>query len=142
MQQQWRDGKENVAQNTPIGDETSTGINNPYFVVYNNLNGNTRDRVYGNLRLKYDILKGLSLQIRSGLDVYSDKRTMRHAVTSQSFFNGYYQEDDVSFMEINNDFLLSYRLPDEAVRNFGFSISAGGNMMNQISKRLGPLHRN
>ena len=70
-------------------------------------------------RLKYDILKGLSLQIRSGLDVYSDKRTMRHAVTSQSFFNGYYQEDDVSFMEINNDFLLSYRLPDEAVRNFG-----------------------
>lgn len=139
MQQQWRDGKENVAQNTPIGDETSTGINNPYFVVYNNLNGNTRDRVYGNLRLKYDILKGLSLQIRSGLDVYSDKRTMRHAVTSQSFFNGYYQEDDVSFMEINNDFLLSYRLPDEAVRNFGFSISAGGNMMNQISKRLGAI---
>lgn len=139
LQQQWRDGKENVAQNTPIGDETSTGINNPYFVVYNNLNGNTRDRVYGNLRLKYDILKGLSLQIRSGLDVYSDKRTMRHAVTSQSFFNGYYQEDDVSFMEINNDFLLSYRLPDEAVRNFGFSISAGGNMMNQISKRLGAI---
>ena len=116
LQQQWRDGKENVAQNTPIGDETSTGINNPYFVVYNNLNGNTRDRVYGNLRLKYDILKGLSLQIRSGLDVYSDKRTMRHAVTSQSFFNGYYQEDDVSFMEINNDFLLSYRLPD-MIRN-------------------------
>ena len=139
LQQQWRDGKENVAQNTPIGDETSTGINNPYCVVYNNLNGNTRDRVYGNLRLKYDILKGLSLQIRSGLDVYSDKRTMRHAVTSQSFFNGYYQEDDVSFMEINNDFLLSYRLPDEAVRNFGFSISAGGNMMNQISKRLGAI---
>ena len=139
LQQQWRDGKENVAQNTPIGDETSTGINNPYFVVYNNLNGNTRDRVYGNLRLKYDILKGLSLQIRSGLDVYSDNRTIRHAVTSQSFFNGYYQEDDVSFMEINNDFLLSYRLPDEAVRNFGFSISAGGNMMNQISKRLGAI---
>ena len=70
LQQQWRDGKENVAQNTPIGDETSTGINNPYFVVYNNLNGNTRDRVYGNLRLKYDILKGLSLQIRSGLSYF------------------------------------------------------------------------
>ncbi len=83
--------------------------------------------------------RGCLYKIRSGLDVYSDKRTMRHAVTSQSFFNGYYQEDDVSFMEINNDFLLSYRLPDEAVRNFGFSISAGGNMMNQISKRLGAI---
>ena len=139
LQQQWCDGKENIAQNTPVGDETSTKINNPYFVVYNNLNGNTRDRIYGNLRLKYDILKGLSLQIRSGLDVYSDKRTMRHAVTSQSFFNGYYQEDDISFMEVNNDFLLSYRLPDEAVKNFGFSISTGGNMMNQISKRLGAI---
>ncbi len=139
LRQQWRDGKENIAQNTPIGNETSTGINNPYFVAYNNLNGNTRDRVYGNLRLKYDILQGLSLQIRSGLDVYSDKRTMRHAATSQSYFNGYYQEDDISYMEVNNDFLLSYRLPDEAVKNFGFSISAGGNLMNQVSKRLGAI---
>ena len=33
LQQQWRDGKENVAQNTPIGDETSTGINNPYILA-------------------------------------------------------------------------------------------------------------
>lgn len=92
-------------------------------MVYNNLNGNTRDRVYGNLRLKYDILKGLFLQIRSGLDVIFGQENDASCRNSQSFFNGYYQEDDVSFMEINNDFLLSYRLPDEAVRNFGFSIS-------------------
>ena len=70
---------------------------------YNHIGINTKRTDSGNLRLKYDILKGLSLQIRSGLDVYSDKRTMRHAVTSQSFFNGYYQEDDVSFMPMNND---------------------------------------
>lgn len=139
LRQQWRTGMENVAQNTPVGDETSTGINNPYFVVYNNLNGNVRDRVYGNVRLKYDILPGLSLQIRSGLDFYADKRTMRHAVTSQSFYNGYYQEDDITFIETNNDFLLTYELPDDAVKNFGFTVSAGGNLMNQISKRLGAI---
>lgn len=139
LRQQWRTGMTNIAQNTPVGDETSTGINNPYFVVYNNLNGNVRDRVYGNVRLKYDILPGLSLQIRSGLDFYADKRTMRHAVTSQSFFNGYYQEDDINFIETNNDFLLTYELPADLVKNFGFTVSAGGNLMNQISKRLGAI---
>lgn len=48
LQRQWMEGEENGRQNTPIGNATSTKINNPYFVVYNNLNGNTRDRVYGN----------------------------------------------------------------------------------------------
>lgn len=139
LKQQWRNGEVNTAQNTPYGDETSTSLNNPYFVVYNNLNGNTRDRVYGNIKLKYDIIPGLTLQLRSGLDVYNDKRTMQHAATSESFFNGYYQEDDVSFLEMNNDFLLTYNLPSDAVNDFGFSVSLGGNMMHQTSKRLGVI---
>ena len=139
LKQQWRNGVANTLQNTPYGNEISTSLNNPYFVVYNNLNGNTRDRVYGNLKLKYDILKGLSLQLRSGLDVYNDKRTIRHANSSESYFNGWYQEDDISFLELNNDFLLTYNLPEGLVTDFGFSASFGGNMMHQIAKRLGVI---
>ncbi|WP_321331036.1 SusC/RagA family TonB-linked outer membrane protein [uncultured Bacteroides sp.] len=139
LQQQWRTGYEGVMQNTPFGNETSTGVNNPYFVVYNNLNGNTRDRVYGNAKLTLELLKGLSLQLRSGLDFYSDKRTMRHANTSASFFNGYYQEDDINFLETNNDFLLTYKLPIDLIPDFGLSASFGGNLMSQTARRLGAI---
>lgn len=139
LKQEWLNGAVDTRQYTPYGNETSTALNNPYFVVNNNLNGNTRDRVYGNVRLKYDILPSLSLQIRSGLDVYNDKRTMQHAASSQDFFNGYYQEDDVSFLEMNNDFLFTYNLPADLVPDFGFSASFGGNMMHQTSKRLGVI---
>ncbi len=139
LKQQWKSGYEEIMQNTPFGNETSTGLNNPYFVAYNNLNGNTRDRVYGSAKLTVEILKGLSLQLRSGLDFYADKRTMKHANTSASYFNGYYQEDDINFLETNNDFLLTYKLPEEAVSDFGLNVSFGGNLMSQTSRRLGAI---
>lgn len=139
LKQQWRSGYEGIAQNTPIGNNTFTGLNNPYFVAYNNLNGNTRDRVYGSAKVTLELLKGLSLQLRSGLDFYSDKRTMRHANTSASYFNGYYQEDDINFLETNNDFLLTYKLPAEFIPEFGMNVSFGGNLMSQTSRRLGAI---
>lgn len=90
-------------------------------------------------RLSIDLLKCLKLQLRSGLDGYNDKRTMRHAMSSASFFNGYYQEDDISFIETNHDFLLTFEMPENTVKNFGLTLSAGGNLMSQTSKRLGAI---
>lgn len=133
LKQDWK----NDRQNTPFGGETSTGLNNPYFVVRNNLNGNNRNRVFGNVKVSYNITDHLALMIRTGRDVYSDKRTMRHANTSKQYFNGYYQEDDVSFTEMNHDFLLTYTLPQFG--KVGLNVSAGGSMMIQRSERLGAI---
>ena len=127
----------NTYQNSPIFNMNGTIWNNPYFVVNENLNGNNRDRVYGNLKATYDIMPNLKLMLRTGRDFYNDKRTMRHAVSSSQYSNGYYQEDDVYFLETNHDLLLSY---DERVgSDFSVNASIGGNLMSQVSKRLGAV---
>ncbi|MBW8683003.1 SusC/RagA family TonB-linked outer membrane protein [Chitinophaga rhizophila] len=133
----WKSGTGNQVQNTPIYNPNGARLNNPFFVAHENLNGNNRDRVYGNVKFTYDILDNLKLTVRSGRDFYNDKRTMRHAMSSAQYVNGYYQEDDVYFLETNHDFLLSY---DKQFSNdISFSASAGGNLLTQKSKRLGAI---
>lgn len=133
----WADGPQRTQQRSPIWGLNSSRLNNPYFVAYENLNGNNRDRVYGNVKFTYNFLPNLSLMVRSGRDFYNDKRTMRHAVSSAQYVNGYYQEDDVYFLETNHDALLSYntKINDD----FSVNASLGGNLMSQESKRLGAI---
>ena len=133
----WKESSGEFVQKSPIWSENGSRLNNPYFVAYENLNGNNRDRVFGNIRLTYDIIPNLRLLLRSGRDVYNDKRTMRHAVSSAQYVNGYYQVDDISFLETNHDFLLSYSKP--LGQQFSVSASAGGNLMQQVSQRLGSI---
>ena len=133
----WKGGLVNSTQNSPIYNANGSRLNNPFFVANENLNGNNRDRVYGNVKLTYDLLPNLKAMLRSGRDFYNDKRTMRHAVSSAQYVNGYYQEDDVFFLETNHDLLLSYdtKFDDK----WSFNASAGGNLLMQQSKRLGGI---
>ncbi len=133
----WKEGSGNQIQHSPIYNPNGSRLNNPFFVAYENLNGNNRDRVYGNVKFTYDILDNLKLMVRSGRDFYNDKRTMRHATSSAQYVNGFYQEDDVYFLETNNDFLLSYNTAFN--KDISFNASAGGNLLLQKSKRLGAI---
>ncbi|WP_256002481.1 SusC/RagA family TonB-linked outer membrane protein [Pedobacter deserti] len=133
----WKGGLANSVQNSPIYNPNGARWNNPYFVAYENLNGNNRDRVYGNVKLDYAIMPNLKLMLRTGRDFYNDKRTMRHAMSSAQYVNGYYQEDDVAFLETNHDFLLSYDTKFKG--DWSFNANAGGNLLMQKSKRLGAI---
>lgn len=133
----WLPGSSNTLQNTPIYSANGARLNNPYFVANENLNGNNRDRVYGNVKLSYDFMPNLKLMVRTGRDFYNDKRTMRHATSTAQFVNGYYQEDDVYFLETNHDLLLSYDTKFSS--DFTFNANAGGNLLTQKSKRLGAI---
>jgi len=133
----WSPGSSNQLQNTPIYNANGARLNNPYFVANENLNGNNRDRVFGNVKLSYAFLPNLSLMVRTGRDFYNDKRTMRHATSSAQFVNGNYQEDDVYFLETNHDVLLSYNTKFK--ESFSFNANAGGNLLTQVSKRLGAI---
>src|SRR5690606_8868296 len=126
----WKPEGNRTEQHSPIFNMNGTIWNNPYFVAYENLNGNNRDRVYGNVKATYDIHSDLKFVLRSGRDFYNDKRTMRHATSSSQYKNGYYQEDDVYFIETNHDMLLSYS--PNINSDFSFDASVGGNLMTQI----------
>jgi TonB-linked SusC/RagA family outer membrane protein len=133
----WVPGSGNRLQRTPIYNANGARLNNPYFVSNENLNGNNRDRVFGNVKLSYDFLPNLKMMVRTGRDFYNDKRTMRHATSTAQFVNGAYQEDDVYFLETNHDVLLSYNTKFK--ENFTFNANAGGNLLTQKSKRLGAI---
>lgn len=102
---------------------------NPFFTLYENTNGFDKDRILGNINLTADLYKGLTLKVKSGLDYYSDLRESKRAFSTQRFLQGAYREENVKFLEMNTDFLLSYRRDLSEKWNMG--VNFGGNRMYQ-----------
>jgi TonB-linked SusC/RagA family outer membrane protein len=103
--------------------------NNPYFTLYENLNGVMRDRIYGNAKANYRFNDYLSAFVRTGTDYYTNRNTGRIAVTDLDNPEGSYTEDAYTFSEVNTDFLLTFN--KDIATDVNFSLSAGGNQMNQ-----------
>ena len=104
----------------------SGGKNNAYFLANQCINNQKRDRVYGNVTIKADIVKGLDLTVRGGLDITSDFRTQRQATSTQAKPNGWYREQDIDSKQYSGDFLLKYNTTFandfDLTANFGGSI--------------------
>ncbi|MDX8340836.1 SusC/RagA family TonB-linked outer membrane protein [Draconibacterium sp. IB214405] len=79
---------------------------NPYWVINESPANLQRDRVFGNVSLKYDVLPGLTVQGWARTDFYNDRREQR--IASGSIPQAWYQEQ-VRQMEDNNfEFLATY----------------------------------
>ena len=102
---------------------------NPYFTMYENTNGQAKDRLLGNISLTYDFTDELSLMVRSGTDFYRELRDRKRAFSTQRFPFGMYREDNIFFEERNTDFLLSYNKTLNETWSLGASF--GGNRMDQ-----------
>ncbi|TNF43838.1 MAG: SusC/RagA family TonB-linked outer membrane protein [Cytophagales bacterium] len=105
---------------------------NPYFNVYENTNGQSKDRIFGNVSISYQFTPKLSLMLRTGLDTYNELRDRRRAFSTQRFPRGNYREDDVFFNEQNSDFLLTYSETTKPV--WSYSVALGGNAMRQENR--------
>ncbi|NHE57515.1 SusC/RagA family TonB-linked outer membrane protein [Cyclobacterium sp. GBPx2] len=112
---------------------------NPYFNVYENTNGQSKDRVFGNVVANYKILDKLNLMVRTGLDQYNDLRDRKRAFSTMRFPLGSYREDAVYFSERNTDFLLTYSETENV--KWSYSLSLGGNQMvqeNRFTRTMAP----
>ena len=104
---------------------------NPYWVLSQQFHNINRDRVFGSVFVKYNILKWLFVQGRFGQDYWSRDEDVNNFPTGHAsrpavpgFANGVYTQEARRFRESNLDFLLS------ANREFGdfeATITAGGN---------------
>ena len=110
-------------------DRTLSGKNNAYFLAYQCINNQKRDRVYGNVTMKADLAKGLDLTVRGGLDITSDFRTQRQATSTQAKPNGWYREQDVDSKQFSGDFLLKYTTT--FLKEFDFTGNVGGSIINR-----------
>jgi len=120
----WQPGLEGLQQYS----FNYTFFDNPYFILFENRNSFNRDRVFGNLALRHEFTENLSLQVRTGMDYSNENRQLRRAFSSNRFKNGAYAEHDVTYREVNTDFLINY---NKTFGDFKLDVSAGGNRLDQ-----------
>lgn len=120
------------------GDEYNwsrfTNRTNPYWVMAEQFHNIKRDRIFGNVTLKYFLLPWLSVQGRFGQDYWSRDEDVNNFPTGQAsraaappgFVNGLYTQESRRFRETNLDYLVN------ANKKFGVvevNLNAGGNRM-------------
>lgn len=115
-----------------------TNRTNPFWVLAEQFHNIKRDRLFGNVALKYNILPWLSVQGRFGQDYWSRDEDVNNFPTGQAsrsaaifgFVNGVYTQESRRFRETNLDFLVN------ANKQFGdinINLNAGGNRMRKRS---------
>ncbi|MEQ9221642.1 MAG: SusC/RagA family TonB-linked outer membrane protein [Cyclobacteriaceae bacterium] len=98
--------------------------NNPYFTLYESYNNDTKDRVFGNVNLTYDILPGLSLTFYARTDFYTDRREDRASIGG--YLQNAYEEDIYQFREDNYELLGRYNT--DLGSDFSLGLIFGGNL--------------
>ncbi|MEM9675875.1 MAG: SusC/RagA family TonB-linked outer membrane protein [Bacteroidota bacterium] len=113
---------------------------NPYFTLSEQFQDVRRDRIFGNIALKYDLTDWLYVQGRIGQDYWSRDQSGNNYPTGQAsrpaapegFVNGTFTQEARRFREINADILINgYR----EFGDFGLNVSLGGNQMYRRSDR-------
>ncbi len=117
-----------------------TNRTNPYFVLSDQFQNIRRDRIFGNITVKYDILKWLFVQGRVGQDYWSRDQDYDNFPTGKAslnngsiasgnapgYLNGIYTQESRRFRETNMDFLLS---GTKDLGDVGVNVNLGGNQM-------------
>ncbi|MGN6803872.1 MAG: SusC/RagA family TonB-linked outer membrane protein, partial [Ginsengibacter sp.] len=111
---------------------------NPYWVLAEQFQNIRRDRIFGNISVKYDLLSWLSIQGRFGQDYWSRDQDYNNFPTGHAsrapapagFVNGVYTQESRRFRETNADFLLT---ANHDFGDFGANVSVGGNQMRRRS---------
>jgi TonB-linked SusC/RagA family outer membrane protein len=106
---------------------------NPYFLQKNRFANNKRDRLLGNIALKFNVAKNIFIQLRGAQDFYSRTSDFNRptgmvqgATPPAGFVNGSYERTTNNFRERNYDILISSQ---HKFGDIGLNITAGGNQM-------------
>jgi len=107
-------------------NKLNSAVDNPYFILYENLNTLDQDRIFGNITATYTINNKMSLMLRGGIDQNTSFRTTIRPYSSIRYATGRYQEQAVNTQEQNYDFL--YKYDEKLFSNLGLSFSAGASI--------------
>jgi len=106
---------------------------NPYFIVNNWFDNNKRDRVLGNIAIKFNVTKDIYIQGRIAQDFYSrrhDYNSPTGRLDAQAapagYVDGSYNRINNTFRERNYDILIGAK---HKFGDIGVNITAGGNQM-------------
>lgn len=105
---------------------------NPYWVMAEQFHNIRRDRIFGNISAKYNILPWWWVQARVGMDYWSRDEDVNNFPTGQAsrapapagFVNGVYTQEARRNRETNIDFLTS---ASKSFNKIDVTLTAGGN---------------
>ncbi|MGK2864426.1 MAG: SusC/RagA family TonB-linked outer membrane protein, partial [Chitinophagaceae bacterium] len=110
---------------------------NPYWVLAEQFHNIKRDRIFGNVSAKYDILPWLFGQVRFGQDYWSRDEDLNNFPTGHAsraavagFANGVYTQEARRFRETNLDFLVS---ANKDFGDFSATLTGGGNQLRRTA---------
>jgi TonB-linked SusC/RagA family outer membrane protein len=103
----WQPGQEGRQQR----HYNQSWYNNPYFQAYEYLRGYYKDNVFGQVKLDYNVMPGLDLTLRTGINQYGLDRTWKEPksyVAYDYLSNGNYTLLNDTYLNINTDFIARY----------------------------------
>ena len=109
-------------------------VTNPYWAAYRFRANNEKDRLLGNLTLRYELTDWLFVQGRMGMDTYNERRTsMTPYGTAYAPLGQIDVERSFDFIETNMDVMVG---ATKQVGAIGLNVFVGGNQMKQNSEFL------
>ncbi len=119
----WVPGKEGLQQK----NYNMSWYNNPYFQATQYLRGYYRDNVFGQFKLDYNILPGLDLTLRTGVNEFTLNRTYKEPksyVRYDYVSDGNFYLSGETGLNLNTDFIARYN--KKFGDNFSLTVSGGG----------------
>ena len=110
-----------------------------YWTVNKRLEENKRNRIFGNVVLKYQFTPWLYAQGRVGQDYFSRSHNQNSPTGTANLspvpvgYNGSFSQNVESFQEVNFDFLIG---ANKKIGDFGVGATFGGNSMDQSRNNL------
>jgi len=120
LQDYWEEGQEEIQQRQ-VPDH-----NNPYFLAYAVNNNFFRDRVFGNIKLDWQITPEINIKGRFAMDRYNEERETKIPMSYDREPNGAYGVQKIYRRENNADILATY---NKGFGGFSLNASVGGNIM-------------
>jgi len=102
---------------------------NPYFIANENTVSQNRNRIFGNVNLKYTFLKYFTFNYRIGNDYYNDRRKLKIAYGTNGTPYGSYQEIGYTLNETNQEYTLDFK--KGLGSDFSIDVLAGGNVLDK-----------
>lgn len=107
---------------------------NPYFTLSEQFQNIRRDRIFGNVSVKYNLTDWLYVQGRVGQDFWSRDQEFNNFATGTAslaaapagFVNGAFTQESRRFRETNADILIA---ATKTFGDFGVDVNLGGNQM-------------
>jgi TonB-linked SusC/RagA family outer membrane protein len=128
---------ENPADNSSVYYRAGNDITNPRWTAKYSSVEQVVNRVFGNMQLRYEIMKGLSLSYKLGFDNYNELQAAKHNKGAAESPLGYYRTTTGNNTIWDNTFIGSYQT--NLTDDISLNADAGVNSYQRVYKQTGTL---